>query len=107
MDLSILEKLGKIGGVPAIAIGAVTVMVDVGIGKIDQVPDSWRAPLLLAVTVVGMGSAVWVGRRRGGDQVARTQGDDSSARNENPSKDGARQIAETKGKNSPAVNIRR
>jgi hypothetical protein len=44
---------------------------------------------------------------RAGDQVARAQGDRSAARNEDASKGGARQEATTRGKDSPATNIRR
>lgn len=109
MDLSQLPKLGKVGGVPAIALGALVLILSAVLGVTDAIPLGWRGPLILAVAVGALGVAGlalvgWMGAR---EQVAATAGDRSEARNEDASKEGGRQEATTRGKDSPAVNIRR
>lgn len=112
MDLSELTKLGKVGGVPGIAFGAAVLILGAVLGLTDAVPESWRGPLLLTVVCGAVGFTVlaligWMRGSRAGDQLARTEGDRSEARNEDASKGGARQEATTRGKDSPAVNMRR
>ncbi len=112
MDLSQLSKLGKVGGVPGIALGAAVLVLGAVLGLTNAVPEAWRGPLLLAVVIGAVGFAVialagWIRGSRAGDQIARTEKDRSAAYNEDASKGAARQEATTRGKNSPATNIRR
>jgi O-antigen ligase len=112
MDLSQLSSLGKVGGVPGIALGAAVLMLGAVLELTDAVPEAWRGPLLLVVTIgvvafVGLALAGWIRSGHGGAQIARTDGDRSEARNEDASKGGARQRAMTRGKDAPAINIRR
>jgi hypothetical protein len=104
--------LGKVGGVPGIALGAAVLVLGAVLGLTDLVPEAWRGPLFLVVVagVVAFGGlalAGWIRGGRGGDQIAATEGDRSGARNEDASRGGARQEARTRGKDSPATNIRR
>lgn len=109
MDLSQLPKLGKVGGVPGIAIGALVMILGAMLGLTDVIPLGWRGPLFLVAALGTLGVAVLalVGWMRARDQIAATEGDRSEARNEDASKEGGRQEATTQGKDSPAVNIRR
>lgn len=112
MDLSQLSGLGKVGGVPGIALGAAVLVLGTVLGLTDDIPVAWRGWLLLvvvlgAIAFCGLALAGWIRGTRGGPQIAATEGDRSEARNEDAGKDGARQQATTRGKNSPAVNIRR
>jgi hypothetical protein len=112
MDLSELSKLGKVGGVPGIALGGAVLVLGAVLGLTNAIPDAWRGPLLLVVVCGAVGFAVlalagWIRSSRAGDQVARTEGDRAEARNKDASKGGARQEATTRGKDSPATNIRR
>jgi O-antigen ligase len=112
MDLSQLFKLGKVGGVPGIALGAAVLVLSAVLGLTNAVPDAWRGPLLLVIVLGAVGFAAlalagWMRASRGGDQVARTEDDRSAAHNEDTSSGGARQEATTRGKDSPATNIRR
>jgi O-antigen ligase len=111
MDLSQLSGLGKVGGVPGIALGAVVLVLGAVLALTDVLPEVWRGPLLLVVvlgTVAlgGLALAGWIRGSRGDAQIATTEGIRSEARNENASKDGARQEARTRGEESPAINIR-
>ena len=112
MDLSLLFKLGKVGGVPGIALGGAVLVLSAVLGLTNAIPEAWRGPLLLAVVLGAVGFAVlaligWMRGSRAGDQVARAEGDRSAARNEDASKGGARQEATTRGKDSPATNVRK
>jgi hypothetical protein len=100
MDLSQLSKLGKVGGVPGIALGAAVLVLGAVLGLTNAVPEAWRGPLLLVAALGAIAFGVLV--LRGGSQVAETKGDRSQARNE--STRGARQRATTSGKDAPAVN---
>lgn len=112
MDLSLLSKLGKVGGVPGIALGGAVLVLSAVLGLTSAIPEAWRGPLLLAVVLGAVGFAMlaligWMRGSRAGDQVARAEGDRSAARNEDASKGGARQEATTRGKDSPATNVRK
>lgn len=112
MDLSQLSGLGKVGGVPGIALGAAVLVLGAVLGLTDVIPEAWRGPLLVVVALGAVGFAVlalvgWMRGSRAGEQVVRTEGDRSAARNEDGSKGASRQEATTRGKNSPASNIRR
>lgn len=111
-DLPNLFNLGKVGGVPGIALGGAVLVLSAVLGLTNAIPEAWRGPLLVAVALGAVGFAVlalagWIRAGRAGDQVARAEGDRSAARNEDASKRGARQEATTRGKDSPATNIRR
>jgi len=79
---------------------------------VDILPAGWRGPVLLVV-VVGIvllcifAIAGWIGGSGGSHQIARSDGDSSAAMNEDSSVSGSRQDARTKGRNSPAVNVRK
>jgi hypothetical protein len=108
MDRPELSKLGKVGGVPGIALGAVVSVLGAVLGLTDQVPEAWRGPLFLVMTlgVVALAGLALAGWIRGGAQIAATEGDDSEARNEDYTNSGARQVATSRGKRAPAVNIK-
>ena len=112
MDLLQLSGLGKVGGVPGIALGAAVLLLGAVVGSTDVIPEVWRGPLLVVVALGAVGFAVlalagWMRVSRPGEQVARTEGDRSAARNEDASKGAGRQEATTRGKDSPVSNIRR
>lgn len=111
MNLSQLAKLGKVGGIPGIALGAgVSVLLAV-LAQTRWVPEAWRGPLLLfiALAALCLGVIALVGWIRGGGDriVAKTEGDSSEARIEDAGKNTANLKATTRGKESPAVVIRR
>jgi MFS family permease len=112
MDLSQLTGLGKVGGVPGIALGAAALILGAVLGLTDAVPEAWRGPLLILVVLGAVCWAVlalagWMRPSRADPQLARTEGDQSPARNEDASRTGGRQEATSRGKRSPATNIRR
>ena len=112
MELSGLTKLGKIGGIAGIALGMVVLIFGDVLKGLGVLPENWRGPvivlIILSVAVLAGGAlAGWLLRQRGGAQIAKAEGNNAEARNENASKDGARQEATTKGNNAPAINIRR
>jgi hypothetical protein len=112
MELSGLAKLGKIGGMAGIGLGVVMLLFGDVLKNIVALPENWRGPVVVliifsATALVGSALAGWLMRQQRGAQIANTEGDEAEARNENVSKDGARQKATTKGNKSPAVNIRR
>lgn len=69
MDLSQLEDLGKVGGVPGIAIGAAVLVL----GAVLALPDTLPGPLLavLASGALGLRTLAVVGWKRGREGVAR------------------------------------
>lgn len=112
MDLSQLSRLGKVGGVPGIALGAAVLVLGAALGLTDTIPEQWRGPLLLvvvlgAIAFVLLALAGWIHRSRAGAQIATTEGNRSEARNEDASKSVSSQQATTRGNDSSAVNIRR
>jgi hypothetical protein len=112
MELSGLAKLGKIGGVAGIGLGMVVLVFGDVLKGLGVLPENWRGPILVLIilsvaALAGGALAGWILRQRSAAQIAKTEGNNSEARNENASKDGARQKATTKGNNAPSVNIRR
>lgn len=112
MELSGLAKLGKIGGIVGIGLGMAVLLFGDVLKGIGVLPENWRGPVVVliilgVVALAGGALAGWILRQRGGVQIAKTEGNNAEARNENASKDGARQEATSKGDNSAAVNIRR
>ena len=112
MELSGLAKLGKIGGIVGIGLGMVTLLFGDVLKNIVALPENWRGPVVVLIifsvtTLAGSTLANWLMRQQRGAQIAKTEGHNAEARNENASKDGARQEATTKGNNSAAVNVRR
>jgi hypothetical protein len=110
MEFSQLAKLGKVGGVAGLALGAFLLLARAVITESGAVPEAWRGPIFLAVAVVAAVPAVvavffW-GGGRGGAQVALTAGNDSPARNEDGTRSGGGQRAKTEGDRSPAENKR-
>ena len=100
MNISQLSKLGRVGGVPGIALGAGALVLVAVLGLTNVVQEAWRGPLLLVVVLGAIGFCILA--LRGGSQNAETKGDRSGALNE--SSRGARQRATTRGKDAPAVN---
>src|SRR4051812_17887159 len=79
MNLSQLSALGKVGGVPGIALGATVVVLGSVLGVTDIVPEAWRGPLVSAVALgsivfCGLALAGWIRGSRGGEQIAKTDG---------------------------------
>jgi O-antigen ligase len=108
MDVSRLSGLGKVGGVPGIAIGAVVLVIGAVLALTDTLPEAWRGPLLVLTVLgaLGLGALALVGWTRGREQVARADGPGSEARNKDSSKTGGRQEAIATGKGGKAVNER-
>jgi hypothetical protein len=50
MDLSQLPKLGKVAGVPGIALGTVMLLGAV-LAATNVLPDGWRGPVMVVVVV--------------------------------------------------------
>ncbi len=107
MDLSQLWKLGKVGGVPGIALGVVALVVLAVIDASGTLPEAWRGPVWIVIVVGAvLLAAVAILGGRTGAQIARTEGDYSAASNRDKSKGGGSQHASTTGKNAPASNER-
>jgi hypothetical protein len=111
VNLSQLAGLGKVAGIGGIALGVVVLLLRPVIEQSAILPEAIRGRLLLTIAVGALalgalGMVVWVLGNRSGAQIARTQGDESPARNIDRTKDGCRQDARTKGKRSPAINER-
>lgn len=109
-SLGQLVQLGKVAGVPGIALG-VYALLCLGLIGSGAVPEAWRGPMyaILAVGAVVLGVvALWFWNGgRAGPQIAGTIGDNSGARNTDKTKGaGGRQVAWTQGNNAPAVNER-
>jgi hypothetical protein len=110
MDLSQLPKLGKVAGIPGIALGVFVLVAGAVITASGILPDAWRGPLfgILAVGAVIL-AALAIRAGAGGrhdTQIATTQGHASPARNKDKTKTGSGQRAQTKGDQSPATNER-
>ena len=111
MDISLLPKLGKIAGVPGIALGIVVLLLGAVVAAVGILPEGWRGPVVVVVIVGAvllgvLGVLGWSRGTRGGAQVARAEGDHSAAQNRDKTKTGGSQHASAKGVNSPASNIR-
>ncbi|MDZ5647055.1 hypothetical protein [Nitrospirillum sp. BR 11828] len=111
MGLSQLHKLGKVAGVPGIALGVIALSIYAIAGHIDTVPEAWRGPALIVgivATVAGLAIVLvaWVKGAQASTQVARTVGDQSPATNIDRTKSGGGQDAHTTGARSPARNVR-
>ncbi|MEA1675326.1 hypothetical protein [Nitrospirillum sp. BR 11163] len=112
MDLSQLQKLGKVAGVPGIALGVIALALYAIAGHVDAVPETWRGPILaigiIITTVAGLAIvlAAWVKGAQASTQVARAEGDHSPATNIDRTKSGGSQDAHSTGAKSPASNVR-
>jgi hypothetical protein len=104
MDIRQLTRLGKVAGVPGVALGAVVLLLGGVLAAADALPDGWRGPVVIAVAIGAVLLGAFVTISVG--QVARTSGAASIASNEDGSKASAFQYASTRGKNSPAINRR-
>jgi hypothetical protein len=111
MDISSLENLGKVGGIPGIAIGAATLILGTVLALTD-IPSAWRGPLLLITILGAIAFAIlalvgWMRASRAAPQRASTEGDRSPAWAEDASRSGGLLESTTKGHDSPAVTIRK
>jgi len=111
VDISQLPKLGKIAGVPGIALGVVVLLLGAVVAAAGVLPEGWRGPVIVVIIVGTMLLGVlavlgWARGTRGGAQVARTERDHSAASNLDKTKTGGSQRASTAGENSPASNVR-
>ena len=111
MDISQLSKLGKVGGVPGIAIGAAVLIVGAMLNVAGVLPEAWRGPVFMVIAVGAVLLALlavlgWARGSRTGPQDARTESDGSAASNIDRTKSGGSQHAATEGKNAPASNLR-
>ena len=113
MNLMRLSELGKVGGIPGVALGAAVLVLGAVLGLTDAIPEAWRGPLLIlvvlgAVSLAMLALAGWMRSSRAGAQTAISKGGRSEARNEDSSgRGGGRQEATTRGNDSPAINVRR
>ncbi len=108
MDLSQLFGLGKIAGVPGIALGVVALVLGWVLDVAGVLPEAWRGPVLTAIVAGAVLLGVlairaWAGSRA---QTARTQGDAAAAINRDRSEAGGPQTATTRGADAPAINCR-
>jgi hypothetical protein len=111
VNLAQLAGLGKVAGIGGIALGVVVLLVRPVIEQSATLPGATRGWLLLTIAVGALalgalGMVLWVLGNRSGAQIARTEGDASSAHNFDTTKGGGRQDAQTKGRRSPAINKR-
>ena len=108
MDLSQLTGLGKVGGVPGIAIGAAVLVLGAVLALTNTLPEAWRGPLLVITVLgaVGLGVLAMVGSMRGREQIARAEGEESEARNKDGGKGGGPQRAVATAKGARAINER-
>jgi hypothetical protein len=108
MDLSRLTDVGKVAGVPGVAIAAAVLIIGAVLGLTDVLPEPWRGPLLTVVVIgaLGLGALAVVGWMRGRTQIARAEGEESEAGNKDRSKTGGRQEAIATGKGGRAINER-
>lgn len=111
MDVSQLSKLGRVAGVPGIALGAVVLLLGAVMTATNTLPDGWRGPALIIIILGSILLGVlavlgWISGARGNSQIARTEGDDSPAQNRDKTKAGGPQHASTVGAKSPASNVR-
>ena len=111
MDISQLTKLGKIAGVPGIALGVVVLLLGAVVAAVGILPEGWRGPVMVVVIVGAvllgvLGVLGWARGTRGGAQVARTEGDHSTAQNRDKTKTGGSQNASATGAYSTAINER-
>jgi L-lactate permease len=106
MNLSQLPQLGKVAGVPGIALGVVALLSGGVLETTGVLPEAWRGPVSVAIVVgaVLMGVLALIAWSRG----TRASGDFSAATNSDKTKGktGGSQRASTKGANSPATNKR-
>jgi hypothetical protein len=109
MDLSPLKDVGKVAGVPGIAIAAAVLILGAVLGLTEALPEPWRGPML-AIAAVGalalaiLGVIAWL---RGREQVARADGKGATAHNKDASKAGGRQQAVASGQQARAINERK
>jgi len=111
MDLSLLEKLGKVASVPGIALGALVLVLLAILNSVGALPEAWRGPITIVIAVgvlllALLAVAAWARGQRAGAQIARAEGDHSPASNVDRTKTGGSQTATAKGNNSPASNTR-
>jgi hypothetical protein len=111
MDLSGLSRLGKVGGVPGIALGVVALVLTAVLNQTGALPEPWRGPVnalcIAGVVLFGLILAIgWARGQRPRAQIAKARGDNSPASNTDKAKTGAAQHATTTGANSSAVSIR-
>lgn len=111
VDVSELSKLGKVAGVPGIAIGAVVLVIGASLALTDTLPPGWHGPVLMAsiIGILILGGIALLGWSRGnraGAQIARTEGNNSPAINIDKTKTAGAQTARTAGANAPATNQR-
>jgi hypothetical protein len=109
MDLSRLTAVGKVEGVPGIALAAAVLILGAVLGLTEALPAPWRGPLL---TIVAVGALILamlgvVGWMRSRLQIAEATGDGAEARNKDASKAGGPQAATARGKGAIAINERR
>ena len=110
--LSNLFKLGKVGGVPGLALGCAVIVLVAVLGLTDTIPDAWRGPLLVmvalgAVVFVVVALTGWGRNSRPGDQIAHAKGNRAPAYNYAGTGVGGRQEAKSEGDDAPAINIKR
>ena len=111
MDISQLHKLGEVGGVPGIAIGAAVLIIGAVIAAAGVLPDAWRGPVLLAsvvgaVLLGGLALVGWIRGARAGSMVAVATGDGADASNIDKTKSGGSQSATATGSGARAHNER-
>lgn len=110
MDLSQLPKLGKVAGVPGIALYVIALVLGAVVDGSGALPEGWRGPIWL-VLVVGMVAigilAVGAGSRARGAraQAARAIGTDNEVGNEAKGKAEVSQSATAIGRGNTVKNI--
>ncbi len=111
MDIAQLSGLGKVAGVPGIALGVAALVLGAVVEAAGVLPEAWRGPVFVvlvlgAVFLGGLALFGWVRSTRAGPQIARTEGDGSPALNVDRTRTGGIQTASTRGGRSPAINVR-
>jgi hypothetical protein len=112
MEFPKLASLGKVAGIGGIALGVVVLLLRPVIDQSTTLAEPTRGWLLLTISggafAIGvLGIIGWIIANRQGAQIARTAGKHSSADNTDRTRGvGGRQLAETTGDNSTAINRR-
>ena len=110
MDLTSLRGLGKVAGVPGIALGVGLLLMSAVVAATDITPEAWRGQILTAVVASGTllalaGVIGWMRTNQGNKQTGETTGKNSPVKNIIKSKSGGVQRGRTLGDNSRVDNV--
>lgn len=108
VDVSALAKLGKVAGVPGIALGVTAMVLGMIAEASGVLPEEWRGPVLIVIVLgaIGLGVLALLGWLCASAQVGHSEGADAPVNNTDKSKSTGSQVGTTKGDRSPVNNVR-